>query len=651
MLFRSLAGVFGLNVDNNPVLKSISLLSALESGFDSFEDILSDPGNFASFKKTGPSLQDQAGNNAENVKKLLKKAFEPEGIFSKIKSLLGVSRMPFVDSEDIFLQELMTAPAKSVLLLRQAVLSGFTSKNVQDNVQDFVADEAPGVLMEPRKILPASGQPVTSTGQLISLVSTATSGGGDKASATITAKAKDDPNQFLNGFIDSISSQTKVKKDTVTKVLNALVAYNNSKKGGKKGGKKPAASPAPAQESKMYITVDDVFDAKIKLFECNTSEEWVDLLFEQKGSVQNPELKAFLSKIGKVPSERANKISKDSFDKLVAELDAIQADDSEKEIVRDRMRTKFPNVDTTSGGSKSLPGKGITNVVSDIIKANQNVEKQLGQSESIFNQIEADPIKHKQVAAVLKKNLQDLLTFIDSTGDVTLTQQISDWRSRYDEIKGKETPQLVVIYSILQALNSKVAAWYKTLSEKSESEKRQILTQLAKREAELSRSIQDEKSRNAQLKDELARLAAQGSEKDKAYDRLLKSSAGIIRKFVQELADELGEDPAKLQDEISDAGGIKKYIDAIKEKNAAEIAKAAAEAGVPGLPAGGAPSPAAPSSSKKDKAAESIKADLKNIKTDTIKKVLDALPDWMISEVSRHRAALLFEIKRTNLIQ
>lgn len=668
-----LANVFGVKVDNNPVLKSMSMLSTLESGFDFLEDIVSDPANFPKFKKNGPSLEEQSGNNAENVKKVLKKAFAAEGIFSKLKSLLGVSRIPFVDNEDIFIQELMTVPAKSLLQLRKSVLGGFTTKNVQSSVQDFVASEAPGVLVSPDKILPTSGQPATSTSQLISLVAAAATDGKGKTSATISAKAKDDPGQFLNSFIDSIAAQTKIKKDTIAKILNALVVYNNSKKSGKKGGKKgqkpepgsasPPAAPVPAQESRSYITAEDVFDAKIKLFECDgTSSDWIDLLFEQKSAISNQSLKVFLEKIGKIQNARASKISPDAFRKVMDEFNEIvdkeKLSDEEKQAGLARLKQKFPNaeMDAPKKEPSSLSSaQEISKIVQDVIRASQGTQKELSRSESIFAQIESNPTKHKQVADVLKKNLQDVIVFIDSTGDKELIQQTSEPRARYEEIRSKPTPALVLIYSILQGLNEKISTWYKTLLNKSEDEKKQILSQLAKRETELAQRVDDEKKRNDQLKSELEKLASQSSEKDKAYDKLLKSSTEIIKKFVKELADELGEDPAKLQNDIADAGGIKKYIDAIKAKNAAEIAKAAADAGVPGLPEG--PSPGAGAgegstepSGRKEKAAAAIKTDLKNVKTDTIKKVLDVLPDWMISEVARRQAALLFEVKRKSLI-
>ena len=665
-----LANVFGVKVDNNPVLKSMSMLSTLESGFDFLEDIVSDPANFPKFKKNGPSLEEQSGGNSENVKKVLKKAFAAEGIFSKLKSLLGVSRIPFVDNEDIFIQELMSVPAKSLLQLRRSVLGGFTTKNVQNSVQDFVAAEAPGVLVSPDRILPTSGQPATSTSQLISLVAAAATSDKGKTTTTISAKAKDDQGQFLNSFIDSIASQTKIKKDTIAKILNALVAYNNSKKSGKKGQKPAAGSAAPspaapAQEGRSYITAEDVFDAKIKLFECNgTSSNWLDLLFEEKSVVKNQALKIFLSKIGKVSNERALKISPDAFRKVTDEFNQIVSEEGiseeEKQAALVRLKQKFPNSDFETSKKEPNPSAAslssaeeITKIVQDVIRASQSTQKVLSQSENIFAQIESNPIKHKQVADVLKKNLQDAILFIDSTGDKELIQQTSEPRGRYEEIRSKPTPALVLIYSILQGLNEKISAWYKSLLNKSEEEKRQILTQLAKRESELTQRVDDEKKRNDQLKSELEKLASQSSEKDKAYDRLLQSSAGIIKKFVKELADELGEDPVKLQNDISDAGGIKKYIDAIKAKNAAEIAKAAADAGVPGLPAGPAPGTGAGDaepSGRKEKAVAAIKTDLKNIKTDTIKKVLDTLPDWMISEVARRQAALLFEVKRKSLI-
>jgi len=138
-MFKRLKGKLG---GDNPLVKSLTFLSSLETGFAALEDILKNNNKkYRADKKDdngeemSPSAQAGALVNSENVikntKKLIKKAFQPAGAFAKLKSLFGSSGgLPYLKDVENFVDGLIASKPSIITMLISAATTGASAADV-----------------------------------------------------------------------------------------------------------------------------------------------------------------------------------------------------------------------------------------------------------------------------------------------------------------------------------------------------------------------------------------------------------------------------------------------------------------------------------------------------------------------------------------
>lgn len=310
----ALAQKFGAKAGENPILKSLVLLNALERGFGDAIDLIQNsiPDFDASSEQ---SIIDQSDEKVvKNLRRSLTKAFVPEGIFSKIKSIFGASSggMPYVKNADVIINGILGMPAKTLTPIIKAATTGPSSNDASNSIQNVMKAS------KGSKEKKAEEQPVKDVEALASAVATGqTEDKGEDAAAKASEQAASNPKVVVKQLVDFVAKQSKQNADVVEKVLNALL-------------KKGKLRASLTTEGRARISVHDVVEAQMALLECGgSSRTWARLLVEkltakQKNAIRDIEAKLASGEIkdekgiekllkpvfGSAPKEQMNKLKK-----------------------------------------------------------------------------------------------------------------------------------------------------------------------------------------------------------------------------------------------------------------------------------------------------------------------------------------------------
>lgn len=629
-LLNKITGWFGAKVDTNPFLKGLTLLDALETGFSVLQDVAKN--NIEGYDLGGGSISAQVKNDKtlKRIKKILKKAFAPSGVFSAIKSLFGAeSRLPYVKNEEEFIEQLITKPnAQQLSSLTTAVVSGPKADDVTSVVKSSVTQTAPGVLIRPAQLLPTSGNPVYDIGQLTRIAAPVIARSSNPAVASVDKSAQKDQSEFFKNFVDSVAAQAQVNRDKVVKILTALFVYNKQKK-----------SSRVASESldrKVKITLEDITDARVAIHEADsTNMNWLQVLFE--ATEDRRKTKA----VAKSTPQVGSKIYKCVKCKSDTRGDAFCTVCGEKQPPE--------NIDPTASSNKKT-ASAEKNVSTDLQRAEQLIQSfadknketmNLAQSSSLASNIAALSSEDKAKGLnIIKKNIQDSLSVLSSFPEMKQKAELS--ASSFERLKDSE--DFVTLFALLANVNKSVADWRADLVNKTEEEKNALLAQVSNNKKLMSDLQNYNKSQESFVNDLTAQLSQAKSElsqQELDYKELVNKfskNQDLLQDFIQKLADELKTDPSKLGSEIKKAGGIGDFLDKLKKKYSDEVAAATAAAGISRAPT------AAQASDKQSRALEALKKSLKDVVETEILAVLKALPDYMIVE-SIHRKSSVIKKK------
>lgn len=272
-----LAKKFGAKAGTNPILKALTLLNSLELGLTNAVDLISN--NAPDYDgNSDESLMNQVDETgAKNLRKNLAKAFQPGGVFAKIKSLFGsTGGIPYIKNVDKMVEEIMLMPAKKITTLINAAATGESSEAAAEAAKDMAVAGKKGDKGDQNTPSVKSGEPVKSTEDLATAVAKGLSQEkGDATGAKATAAAQENPKKFVKDFVDSIAKKSNQQSDVVEKVLNALI-----KKGKLKSDFKVAEGVVRSKKV-TRLTMSDVLDAQMAILKCEGSTKlWVKYLFE-----------------------------------------------------------------------------------------------------------------------------------------------------------------------------------------------------------------------------------------------------------------------------------------------------------------------------------------------------------------------------------
>lgn len=270
-----LAKKFGAKAGTNPILKALVLLNALEVGFTDAVDVINNNAPDYDGNSDKPLMDQVDDAAAGRLRKLLAKAFQPSGVFAKVKSLFGsTGGIPYVKDVNKMVQDIMMLPAKQITSLISAATSGESSESAAEAAKDMATAGKEGG----KSAAPKSNEPVKSVDDLASAVATGqTQGKGDDAASKAASMAQENPKKVVKQLVDDISKRSKQDPGVVEKVLSALVKKGKMKtefKVTEEGHVRVKSSPT-------RLTMRDVLDAQMALLKCGRStENWVNILFE-----------------------------------------------------------------------------------------------------------------------------------------------------------------------------------------------------------------------------------------------------------------------------------------------------------------------------------------------------------------------------------
>ena len=298
LLKRGLGAIskkFDIKAGENPILKGLSFLNALESGFSKLPDILKNV--IADYKEDDDkSPVDQAPDDA--AKKTLaaqaKNAFSPsDGIFSKIASLFGKG-IPYVSSSEDLVTDVLKAPAKEVTEVIKAASSGTSTSDAAGAAGDIArAGQGGGGGGRaggggggggPRIAgVPGVGQPITSLAQLAGVLGAGGalgSGVGIPQLGAAAAAAREDPADATKDFIEYVKKESGEDEATIKKVLAALIQTKALR--ANIAVKESFSRLSNVNNRTIALDLDDVYDAMDSLDESSFyNRHWIDILLEK----------------------------------------------------------------------------------------------------------------------------------------------------------------------------------------------------------------------------------------------------------------------------------------------------------------------------------------------------------------------------------
>ena len=458
----AIAQKFGAKAGSNPILKATMLLNALETGLKDMVSIVKN--NAPNFdEKSKESLLKQLDDDAvKNVIKNLKKAFVPEGIFAKLKSIFGGSSggMPYVKDIDVLVENIMDMPAPNLVNLIRTVTSDPISKEIQDTVKDMTQSGE----STDNKSSQGTSRSVTSTNSLATTVAAGQSAEKGKDSGEALEKAKENPKAIVKDFIKFIQTKSQQDEETVSKVLSVLL------KKGKLKSSYAVAESTSRRHTSYTLTMNEILDAQVALLKSGGSTRlWVKKLFEMevpeeiKSTLQtNRDGKEFIEKIEKdVPPQEGEvialknivknlKLSKDpekfgeEIDTLVGNLKISSESNKKKEDFKKKIESCKSIEDITDildemdpDGKKEIGDMRVENIIS-ILQTAENTYKR------------AKEMSDKKDAIRYLKKIPSEVDFLKMKARDLLVNP-----SKEDRDSGKHANIIKVIQSDLEGIDTK----------------------------------------------------------------------------------------------------------------------------------------------------------------------------------------------------
>jgi hypothetical protein len=281
--------LFGGDLDQNPVLKSLTLLNSLESGIKDLNSVIKN--NIPSYDdKSEKTILDQVPDEKakKNLKKAVGKAFQPEGIFSKIKSLFGGGGggMPYVKNIDMFITGILDIKPQTLAELTSAVSQGPSTEEAAALVRSTAQASSGGG----QQAATQSGTiAVSSSDQLAQAYARGLAAQKKQDPAAAADEAKKDPKKFTQSFMADVEKKSGQKPAVVKAVITTLI--KKKKLLGDLQVDHRLHLGKTLQESWMdkrklaELTIGDVLEAKKAFRESKGSmHRWVEILIEGSGA-------------------------------------------------------------------------------------------------------------------------------------------------------------------------------------------------------------------------------------------------------------------------------------------------------------------------------------------------------------------------------
>ena len=303
--------------DENPILKSLTLLSSLETGLSQLPTIVENETEFdisqqkeaaetntgttgspaagappdkegakkpadGKEKKAGETFPENSigGKAADDAarkrlaKTLLKAFVTPKGVWGKIASLFGKGSMPYFDNTSMqkFIKGLMTADIETVKeLMSVSAGSVDSTKKAMTAAQDMARAQQSGGGEEGK----AKPRPVQSPEGLAQALAAANAKAKGKDTGEAQATAQENPKKFTAALVDDLSKKSGVPPENVNKVLSALIKANKLKTTFK------VVEEGVSREHST-LSASDVYRAqRLYLESGGSSRRWAQLLVEE----------------------------------------------------------------------------------------------------------------------------------------------------------------------------------------------------------------------------------------------------------------------------------------------------------------------------------------------------------------------------------
>jgi len=261
----AVAKKFGINLDENPIVKTLTFLSALEDGFEKLPKVI----NTLFEKDYDPKQTIKEQLQDVDVKKFvdaIQTAFSPQGIFAKIKSLFGKG-IPYVSDAKKFAEALMNAKGESLNELMGVLKAGPSARKTGAEVAQDAAEaqkDAGGVASVPQT--PTTGQDLA---KVVAAASAEKPGGEE-----LQAQAAKAPQKVIDKFVDFVAKKSNVDGEKVKKVIEFLVKNKKIKTNLEENS-------SVKSRGKVVISASYVKRARMLYVESGcSSRKWARLLVE-----------------------------------------------------------------------------------------------------------------------------------------------------------------------------------------------------------------------------------------------------------------------------------------------------------------------------------------------------------------------------------
>ena len=282
----------GDSASSNPIVKGQTLTGVLTAGFSQLNDILesnideydpeSDSSPMEQLGISSESNDDDPFSNEtevdedviENVKNMIKKAFEPEGFYAKLKGFFGGTGIPYMkrSTRDDFIEEILNAPASALTRIVEKFSSyEEDTPNVERSLRRTSAEmeDAPGAGAD------SQDTPIKNSDDLASLIARANADETGKNPASAARAAEKNPKKVNSKFLKYIADKSGEDPELVSKVIVALIKANRLK---------ADSSILESHYKKDVLSLSDVTRAHRLLIESGgSSRKWAQLLVEAKG--------------------------------------------------------------------------------------------------------------------------------------------------------------------------------------------------------------------------------------------------------------------------------------------------------------------------------------------------------------------------------
>lgn len=230
MLSRGIGAVaskLGIKVGENPLLKSLTLMSSLEKSIPELKDTVEKTAKekvFTDENKEKP-LSDAIGDEVitKNLMDIVAKSMAPVGVFSKLSSLFGKG-IPYVKDVKKFVRELFATKVGEIDEIVKVLESGIQAEDVEDTTKEMAKDnqEATGGGSKASGV-PAEGGTILSPGQLAVVVAAGAATQQGKDVGPAVQQAQKDPEAMTKKLVTYLAGKSKQKEEEVKAVLSALL--------------------------------------------------------------------------------------------------------------------------------------------------------------------------------------------------------------------------------------------------------------------------------------------------------------------------------------------------------------------------------------------------------------------------------------------